>query len=88
MTFEDRVHSALHGPEPASALRALVGEAAREGYKKADIIKRLEKIAVLQRSHVDFRAEDEAVLFETVLVVSLMNFANRFAMGCGLVADF
>ena len=31
---------------------------------------------------------DEAALFETVLVVSLMNFANRFATGCGLVADF
>src|SRR5262245_36158039 len=31
---------------------------------------------------------NEAALFETVLDVSLMNFANRFAMGCGLVADF
>jgi len=31
---------------------------------------------------------DQAALFETVLVVSLMNFANRFAMGCGLMADF
>lgn len=31
---------------------------------------------------------DEAAPFETVLVVSPMNFAIRFAMGCGLVADF
>lgn len=31
-------------------------------------------------------SEDE--LFEAVLVVSLMNFANRFAIGVGLMADF
>jgi alkylhydroperoxidase family enzyme len=31
---------------------------------------------------------EEAALFEAVLVVALMNFANRFAIGLGLMADF
>ena len=31
---------------------------------------------------------DEAALFETVLVTALMNFANRFAIGTGLMSDF
>ena len=31
---------------------------------------------------------EEAALFEAALVVALMNFANRFAIGLGLMADF
>jgi len=52
-----------------------------EGFKETKI---LQARVVAETRAVMAAGWDEAALFETVLVVSLMNFANRFAM----VADW
>ena len=69
--------------------RAPVGDAVQALFRFADKLTRRE--ADICQSDIDavFAAGwDQAALFETILVVSLMNFANRFAIGCGLMADF
>ena len=69
--------------------RAPVGDKVQALFRFADKLTRKE--ADVSKADVDavFAAGwDQAALFETVLVVALMNFANRFAIGCGLVADF
>ena len=69
--------------------RAPVGEKVQALFRFADKLTRQE--ADVSKSDTDALLAagwTEAALFETVLVVSLMNFANRFAMGCGLVTDF
>lgn len=69
--------------------RAPVGEKVQALFRFADKLTRHE--ADVCKSDIDAvlaAGWNEAALFETVLVVSLMNFANRFAIGCGLVADF
>jgi len=69
--------------------RAPVGEKVQALFRFADKLTRQE--ADVSQADIDAVMSagwDGAALFETVLVVSLMNFANRFAIGCGLVADF
>jgi len=69
--------------------RAPVGDKVQALFRFADKLTRQE--ADVCKSDIDAvmaAGWGEAELFETVLVISLMNFANRFAMGCGLVADF
>ena len=70
-------------------VRAPVGEKVQALFRFADKLTRRE--ADINKADIDavFAAGwDQAALFETVLVISLMNFANRFALGCGLIADF
>jgi len=69
--------------------RAPVGDKVQALFRFADKLTRQE--ADVCKADIDAvmaAGWGEAELFETVLVISLMNFANRFAMGCGLVADF
>src|SRR6516162_11335068 len=69
--------------------RAPVGDAVQALFRFADKLTRKESDICQADIDAVFAAGwDQAALFETVLVVSLMNFANRFAMGCGLMADF
>ena len=69
--------------------RAPVGDAVRALFRFADKLTRKEAdICQADIDAVYAAGWDQAALFETVLVVSLMNFANRFAIGCGLMADF
>ena len=69
--------------------QAPVGEKAQALFRFADKLTRKESDVCQADIDAVFAAGwDQAALFETVLVVSLMNFANRFAIGCGLMADF
>lgn len=69
--------------------RAPVGEKVQALFRFADKLTRKEADVCQEDINEVFAAGwDQAVLFETVLVVALMNFANRFAIGCGLMADF
>src|SRR5215470_6586837 len=69
--------------------RAPVGEKVQALFRFADKLTRSEADVAQPDIDAVFAAGwSQAELFETVLVVSLMNFANRFAIGCGLMADF
>lgn len=69
--------------------RAPVGEKIQSLFRFADKLTRHEADVVPSDIDAVFAAGwGQAELFETILVVSLMNFANRFAIGCGLMADF
>jgi alkylhydroperoxidase family enzyme len=69
--------------------RAQVGEKVQALFRFADKLTRHEADVCQADIDAVFAAGwNQAELFETVLVVSLMNFANRFAIGCGLMADF
>src|SRR5713101_2108525 len=66
VTFEERVHAALRSTQPAHALRALVDDLAREGRGKAEILELLEIFVVQQRTHPDFRDEDEEAMLDVL----------------------
>jgi len=66
MTLEQRVASALHSAQAASALRALVADLAREGRAKTEIVELLDNVVVRQRTAADFREEDEETVLEVL----------------------
>lgn len=66
MTLEERVHSALRSAQPAAGLRALVGDLAREGHGKADVLELFENIVVQQRTGADFRDKDEEAMLDVL----------------------
>ena len=69
--------------------RAPVGDKVQALFRFADKLTRKESEVCQADIDAVFAAGwSQAELFETVLVVALMNFANRFAIGCGLMADF
>ena len=69
--------------------RAQVGDKVQVLFQFADKLTRSEsEVGQTDIDAVFAAGWNQAELFETVLVVSLMNFANRFAIGCGLMADF
>ncbi len=69
--------------------RAPVGDKLQALFRFADkLTRKPSDITQADTDAVKTAGWDEAALFETVLVVALMNFANRFAIGLGLMADF
>jgi hypothetical protein len=66
MTLEQRIRGALRSAQPAPALRALVCDLAREGRAKPEILGLLDDFVVQQRTHADFREEDEEAVFDVL----------------------
>jgi hypothetical protein len=66
MTIEERVYSALRSSQPATALRALVGDLSGEGRGKAEIIELFENLVVQQRGRTDSREEYEDAILDVL----------------------
>jgi hypothetical protein len=66
MSFDDRILTALGGPEPARALTSLVFEMSREGQPKQQIIEMLQAFVLTWRGRADYTVSGEDVVFEVL----------------------